>query len=331
MQRLLAIAVLLLLLPMVAAAQGVGPVPQNESAHAATPAWRGTADATIPGMAGQRPFQPPLRLDLVNKASALDGSLVALGDSRGHSVGIAVHAPARIFSSLRINSVSQADLAANCDRLDGDCRQQQETWLGGSLLGGYHGDNLLIDLGVGWMQHNARHATGPYWSLPATPSSHLMGIPSRWVDSMNRIEATGRLNLGDGNTHVAMGASIGRLHMLPGHDRWLMPAGARALPGVATGLESIDQTTISLGLGSGAISGQLVGRVMRPDMAGSSRYRLQPWSAVDFGITVRLPWEGELKLGAQNLWSSDDNRNLPESERNPIQGRIPYIRYHQNL
>jgi hypothetical protein len=53
---------------------------------------------------------------------------------------------------------------------------------------------------------------------------------------------------------------------------------------------------------------------------------------VDLGISVRLPWRGELNFGAQNVWSSGRAPLLfGPGGTAPDQGRVPYVQYHQTL
>ena len=53
-------------------------------------------------------------------------------------------------------------------------------------------------------------------------------------------------------------------------------------------------------------------------------------SAIDLGVTWRLPWRGELSVGAQNVWSSGNAPNSPTGPE-PDQSRTPYVQYHQDL
>jgi len=54
------------------------------------------------------------------------------------------------------------------------------------------------------------------------------------------------------------------------------------------------------------------------------------WSAIDLGVTWRLPWRGELSVGAQNVWSSGNAPSSPAGPE-PDQSRTPYVQYHQDL
>jgi hypothetical protein len=54
------------------------------------------------------------------------------------------------------------------------------------------------------------------------------------------------------------------------------------------------------------------------------------WNSIDLGVTWRLPWQGSLSVGAQNLWSSGTPANTPMGPE-PDQSRTPYVQYHQDL
>lgn len=341
MRRLSAILLCVLLTPFgVASAQSraeIGQAPgiagaDDASSLALTPMlsiWRAADGRLVSGAYLGTDVQSPWVLEttpdrLVDRMP--HGPAVGGGDW----VDVGVTTPGRVYSGVRVGgSQAPQTLPAACGALAAGCIYPQQSWRSGTLLGGYRGDSFLVDLGLEWLQH-APDAAGAYLLLPMREEGTLLGVPSQWVDSINRLEASGRLDLGSSGTHLDMGASIGRVRLAP--DYLLQPQAARRLAGYDANIDSIDQKSISLGLGRGAVSGVLVGRMMRPDgpdqLVGSMR---QPWSAVDLGITVRLPWEGELKLGAQNLWSSGDAGNLPTQEPDPVRDRIPYIRYHQNL
>lgn len=341
MRCLFAILLVLMLAPGMAQAQRLADVDKQQAAQRTpgwqqeteawlVPLWR-TPDGQLMTASRDQWVRSPLRIEASSEGLG-SGEVLDLTASQMTSVGLAVGSPSRLYSSVRLNSIFRsAPSDISCSLLGTDCAQGWQAWRGGSVLGGYRGDDFLIDIGVDWLQHNQRPA-GWYLVLPMDQSSSLMGVPSRWVESLNRIQATGRLELGDSGAHLEMGASIGRMRLMPGHVRAFQPDDTWLLRNPGTNLDSIDQKTVSVGLGAGAVSGMLVGRVMQPQGSDAlSSGQLHRWSAVDLGITVRLPWEGELSLGAKNLWSSGNEDRLPSQETDPIQGRIPYIRYHQNL
>jgi hypothetical protein len=139
-------------------------------------------------------------------------------------------------------------------------------------------------------------------------------------DSSTQVNARGRFALSN-NSGVLLGASMGRIRLLPGN---LM------------GLNTLDQKAVSFGIEHGAVSGSIIGRTMQPEQG----FGLPPtyatdrrWNSVDLGVTWHLPWQGSLSFGAQNLWSSGGNNNVntPSGPPEPDQSRTPYVQYHQDL
>lgn len=119
------------------------------------------------------------------------------------------------------------------------------------------------------------------------------------------------------DTHLEVGASVGRVHFLPA-------------AGLA-GENNLDQTTLSFGIQHGPVRGMVVGHMLEPSLPGGLDAS-QRWSGVDLGISVRLPWRGELNFGAQNVWTSGSAPLLfGPAGATPAQGRVPYVQYHQDL
>ncbi|MBM7132320.1 hypothetical protein [Dyella mobilis] len=140
------------------------------------------------------------------------------------------------------------------------------------------------------------------------------GLPD--FDSSTQVNARGRFAF-DNNSGVLLGASMGRIHLLPGN---LM------------GLTTLDQKALSFGIDHGPISGSIIGRTMQPEPGVPNSYTAdRRWNSIDLGVTWRLPWQGSLSFGAQNLWSSGNSTNTPVGPPEPDQGRTPYVQYHQDL
>ena len=76
---------------------------------------------------------------------------------------------------------------------------------------------------------------------------------------------------------------------------------------------------------TGSLSGNITGRLNNPlqPLPGT----LQRWTSIDLGVTWRTPWQGELSVGAQNLWSTPS----PPGDEADAQARVPYVQYHQDL
>jgi hypothetical protein len=134
-------------------------------------------------------------------------------------------------------------------------------------------------------------------------------------DSSSQLNARGRLALGN-KSGIDLGASVGRIHLLPGN---------------LLGVNTLDQKALSFGVDHGPLSGVLIGRTMQPQPGIPGNFSADKrWNSIDLGVTWRLPWRGSLSVGAQNLWSSGTPANTPAGPE-PDQSRTPYVQYHQDL
>ncbi|GLQ49298.1 hypothetical protein ACFFJT_20260 [Dyella flava] len=135
-------------------------------------------------------------------------------------------------------------------------------------------------------------------------------------DSSTQVNASGRFAFNN-NSGVLLGASMGRIRLLPGN---LM------------GLSTLDQKALSFGIDHGPITGSIIGRTMQPEPGLPSSFLTdRRWNSIDLGVTWHLPWQGSLSFGAQNLWSSGNATNTPVGPPEPDQSRTPYVQYHQDL
>lgn len=152
--------------------------------------------------------------------------------------------------------------------------------------------------------------------LPGTPGAWTAnGLPLSALGSSTQINAQGRVPF-DGKSGLDVGASVGRIRLLPGN---------------LLGISTVDQKALSLGVDRGPLSGSIVGRVMQPEAGAINQLNAdRRWSAIDLGVTVKLPWKGQLSIGAQNVWSSG-NAPTPAAGPEPDQSRTPYVQYHQDL
>jgi hypothetical protein len=170
-------------------------------------------------------------------------------------------------------------------------------------------------LGVSVAQDQVPNATPLPRVLPgAVPG--VNGLPD--FDSSTQVNAHGRIAL-NGNSGVVLGASLGRIRLLPGNQ---------------LGLTTLEQKALSFGVEHGPVSTSIIGRTMQPEpgtavpgMLNAERH----WNSIDLGVTWRLPWQGSLSFGAQNLWSSGNAVNTPAGPPEPDQSRTPYVQYHQDL
>lgn len=191
----------------------------------------------------------------------------------------------------------------------------------GEVGAGYANDSMKLDLSVGQSRtsqsDNALRAGAALPRVLPTGSGAALAAPLLFPDSTSTdIAARGQIRILP-DTRLDLGASRGRVH-------FLSSAGL-------LGSDDLDQTTISLGLEHGAVSGTIVGRTLQPALPGSSLDPSQRWSGIDLGVSVRLPWQGELSFGAQNVWSSGKQPLLNPQDVSPDQARVPYVQYHQEL
>jgi len=184
----------------------------------------------------------------------------------------------------------------------------------------------LIDSEVGATYNSGRYSVGLSVGASETPQRTVLprvlpgvapGVDGlSGFDRSEQLNAHGRVAL-DGSTGIDLGASVGRIRLMPGN---------------LLGIDTLDQKALSFGVDSGPLSGTLIGRTMQP-LAGGNAGALsadQRWSSIDLGVTLRLPWQGALSIGAQNLWSSGNSVNTPVGPE-PDQSRTPYVQYHQDL
>ncbi|HEX7341228.1 MAG TPA: hypothetical protein VF269_03030 [Rhodanobacteraceae bacterium] len=226
-------------------------------------------------------------------------------------------------------------------------RMHQQSWLGatsmGSCLsadvnarrahcndGGLLTPNLLESeigatfKGAGYSLGMGVRATRPLASeslLPrVVPNAPLVtnvnGLPFTALENSTSVHASGRLALGD-RTGIDMGASVGRIRLLPGN---------------LLGIDTLGQKSLSFGMDSGPVSGRIIGRIIQPE-SGIDANILGPdhsWTSIDLGITWKLPWQGSLSFGTQNLWTSG-SAPTPKDGPKPDQSRIPFVQYHQDF
>jgi hypothetical protein len=194
----------------------------------------------------------------------------------------------------------------------------------GEIGAGFTGNGIHLDVSVGQSQATPA-AVRPLPTAAELPrvlpgaSGADIAAPL-WFDNSTAtsINARGEVRVAPG-TKLNLGASLGHVHFLPGS-------------GLAAD-DDLDQTTLSLGIAHGPVSGSIVGHMLEPSLPGAPLYQgQQRWSGIDLGISVRLPWRGELNFGAQNVWTSGRSPLLiGPSDNAKDQGRVPYVQYHQDL
>jgi len=219
------------------------------------------------------------------------------------------------FQVIDASSVMSTDLQYGLDpHLQLHAGVSEHNWVS-------HGPRV-IGSEVGATYNLGRYSVGLSVGTDSTPDQRLPrvlpgatpgvnGLPD--FDSSAQLNASGRVAVG-GHSGIDLGASVGRIRLLPGN---------------VLGINTLDQKALSFGVDHGPLSGTLIGRTMQPTLPGGY-YGDKRWSSIDLGVTLRLPWQGELSIGAQNLWSSGSSVQTPAGPE-PDQSRTPYVQYHQDL
>lgn len=154
---------------------------------------------------------------------------------------------------------------------------------------------------------------GTSLSLHTPELSALAGLPGLGFEQ-NDLGIVGELRLGE-QGWIRVGGSIARARLLPASSM---------LPGTVS--PRWNSRTLSVGGGYGAIGGEVVGRVVR--VPGEP----EGYGTLGLGLTWRTPWAGRLTVGAQNLVSTGENAVVPRTTGDEREeGRVPYVRYQQDL
>ncbi len=304
---------MLLLMPLAAAGQ-VAPVGQDATAsrllagdagsRGAIPVWLAPDGRALSLQADDRAdTTQPLAPQAVTAGPALTSGLQ-------YDIGPRVQAHATVSGQGWINSAESCASGSKGDRCSAPGAPPR---IVGSEVGAtYRGAGYSVGLGVGSSRPTGTGAALPRVLPGLTTAS---GLPVNALSSSTELNAHGRVDLG-ARSGIDLGASIGRIRLLPGN---------------LLGIGTVDQKALSFGVDRGPLSGLITGRTMQPEATAVNG--LNPdrrWSAIDLGVTWRLPWRGELSVGAQNVWSSGNAPTGPVGPE-PDQSRTPYVQYHQDL
>ncbi len=254
------------------------------------PLWRGADGRWLALQSSSQSLTSAQRADAPLQFRALDSATVQSSDIK---YGIAPNVQAHL-------GVSEHSWANN-----------QAPRIVGSEVGATYSDGRY-SVGLSLGTDNVQGAA----TLPRLLPGAMPGVNGlSGFDSSTQVNARGRVAL-DSKSGIDLGASVGRVRLLPGN---------------LLGVNSLDQKAVSFGVDRGPLSGSIVGRTMAPE-AGipGAGYADRRWNSIDLGVTWRLPWQGELSIGAQNLWSSGNGVNTPAGPE-PDQSRTPYVQYHQDL
>jgi hypothetical protein len=304
MRRLL-LSLPLLFMPFIAAGQSAASDPYNVAGRlltqapdqvaqvgpgVAVPLWRGADGRWLALQANSDTLAAAQRADAPLQFRAVDAATVLSSDFQ---YGIGPNLQAHV-------GVSEHNWANN----------QAPRVIGSEVGASYNAGRYTLGLSVG-SDSVPGNAVLPRLLPGAMPAVNgLAGF-----DSSTQVNARGRLAL-DGASGIDLGASVGRVRLLPGN---------------LLGISTLDQKALSFGVDRGPLSGSIVGRSMQPE-AGvpGTPYQDRRWNSIDLGVTWRLPWQGQLSIGAQNVWSSGSGVNTPVGPE-PDQSRTPYVQYHQDL
>jgi len=127
----------------------------------------------------------------------------------------------------------------------------------------------------------------------------------------NDLTVFGQKNIGR-EGFVSIGGTFAKARLVPLAD---------AAPALA---DEWDSKTLSVGGGYGAFSANIIGRVV--DVPGQP----EKWQGLGVGLTWRMPWSGQLTVGAENIVTRGKNPFAPNNESNS-DGTVPYVRYEQDL
>lgn len=115
---------------------------------------------------------------------------------------------------------------------------------------------------------------------------------------------------------------------------WVQLSGGHGdylIDSVASAPVRLQSDQFGLGMGRGALGGQLVGRVVAlPDAGLSSK-------SLDLDLMWRMPWQAKLTLGTRAVVNPKLDQSqwplnvLPEKSEETTTDLVPYVRYHQDL
>ncbi|KFN43465.1 hypothetical protein [Arenimonas oryziterrae] len=184
----------------------------------------------------------------------------------------------------------------------------------GSLQARRGGAQLTASLGMGQdlLDGNATMIGG----IPADRRllSSLLGPGNAGIDERNA-SLVGQIAVGD-QGWVRIGGTLARARLIQTAD---LPGGLP--PEWRTG-------SLSLGGGVGSIGGEITGQMI--EVPGQP----QRFSALGAGVTWRTPWRAKLSVGAENIVTRGKNPfGLPDArtDSGSEEGRVPYVRYQQDL
>jgi hypothetical protein len=351
MRNTRALAIFLALLPFTAAAQMVVPEApasvlrrqliddllgdaSTESPSRIVPLWSTPDGRIMAAVALSAPTPSPLTSAAPHVGTALDWRLIDATDLLGGKLTVGLGESVRLGASLGVGPLLLDDPALPMAACVGapsaslqalDCRFADSRAIGSSYSGTVGVDwndgpmSVGFDLGLNWLDPALPSSLVPVLTnvLPnvavganALPTLVIPGNDLSRIESASNIGALGHFSFSHDQT-FDLSASFGRITLVPDSD------GSR---------RSYNQTALRLGVGTETLVGNITGRIYRP-VAAPGISGAQRWTGVDLGVTWHTPWQGNLSIGAQNLWTSPP----PAGDDAETQARVPYVQYHQDL
>ncbi len=301
----------------------------------ATPLW-GTPDGRILAIVASADNQVPAKPQRPQIGSAADWRFVDVTNFVTSGLLLNLNRDAAVYATFgRGLLLGPVYPAASCAALgasgvaDASCGARATLARSGAMQLGADWavlDNLDLDLsyGMAWFRHDytAPDSTGHapidlFGAAGSTtfPTLLIPGLEGSDVQNSG-LSALGRWRF-DGPAGLDLGASLS-------HMQLYAPSGS-------TPLTSLNQAAVTFGLRYGAFSGNVTGHVLGPADSFNGNAR---WAGLDIGFSWRTPWQGQLSVGTQNLWSSGALPSLNESGPHEVDGnqaRVPYVQYHQDL
>lgn len=168
--------------------------------------------------------------------------------------------------------------------------------------------------------------------LSVQQPQRLAPAPSRWPSLPGLSEVT-PLHLALPSSSDAQLLSLGASFDI-GQTGWLRVDGqnlrsqGRTVDLWGIPVPVFESDALSVSAGTGALSSSLTARSL--ELRGLPGVL----NSLDLGITWRTPWRGELTVGTTQYWTRGDTSRWPLRELPPAEetgGRVPYVRYQQDL
>jgi hypothetical protein len=140
----------------------------------------------------------------------------------------------------------------------------------------------------------------------------LLGPNAAAIDQRNA-SLVGQIDIGS-QGWVSIGGTVARVRLIPASE---LPGG---LP------EEWNTSSLSVGGGGRRIGGEITGQQI--EVPGQA----ERFTTLGAGVTFRTPWKAKVSVGAENLLTRGKNPlNVPHSEEDDDEGRVPFVRYQQDL